>query len=56
MIITEEETFGPVAPIMRFKTEEEALSIANDSEYGLASYVFTKVGCTTRTSLDVIKV
>ena len=36
-----EEIFGPVAPIVTFSTEEEALAMANDSEYGLASYVFT---------------
>ncbi len=37
-----EEIFGPVAPITTFTTEEEALSRANDTEYGLMSYVFTK--------------
>ena len=37
-----EEIFGPVAPIVTFSTEEEALAMANDSEYGLASYVFTR--------------
>ena len=36
-----EETFGPVAPIMKFKTLEEAISLANDTEFGLAAYVFT---------------
>jgi succinate-semialdehyde dehydrogenase/glutarate-semialdehyde dehydrogenase len=36
------ETFGPVAPIMRFDTEDEALEIANDSPVGLASYFFTR--------------
>ena len=36
------ETFGPVAPIVKFETEEEALAIANDSEVGLASYFCTK--------------
>jgi acyl-CoA reductase-like NAD-dependent aldehyde dehydrogenase len=41
MRVMREETFGPVAPIMRFKTLEEAVSLANDSEYGLAAYVFT---------------
>ena len=41
MRVMREETFGPVAPIMRFKTLEEAVALANDSEYGLAAYVFT---------------
>jgi succinate-semialdehyde dehydrogenase/glutarate-semialdehyde dehydrogenase len=36
-----EEIFGPVAPIRTFKTEEEAVAAANDTEYGLVSYVFT---------------
>jgi succinate-semialdehyde dehydrogenase / glutarate-semialdehyde dehydrogenase len=35
-----EETFGPVAPVFRFATEEEAIELANDTEYGLASYFF----------------
>ena len=38
--VAQEEIFGPVAPIITFSTEEEALEIANDTEYGLASYVF----------------
>ena len=42
MLITREETFGPVAPLMRFSGEEQAVAIANDSNYGLAAYVFTK--------------
>jgi len=37
-----EEIFGPVAPIVRFKSEDEAVSLANDTEYGLVSYAFTK--------------
>ncbi len=37
-----EEIFGPVAPIQVFRTEEEAIALANDTEYGLASYVYTK--------------
>jgi succinate-semialdehyde dehydrogenase/glutarate-semialdehyde dehydrogenase len=36
-----EEIFGPVAPIATFRTEEEAVELANATEYGLASYVFT---------------
>jgi succinate-semialdehyde dehydrogenase/glutarate-semialdehyde dehydrogenase len=37
-----EETFGPVAPIFRFDTEEEGVALANDSEFGLALYFYTK--------------
>ncbi|MDV6377456.1 NAD-dependent succinate-semialdehyde dehydrogenase [Sporosarcina sp. GW1-11] len=42
MKITREETFGPVAPLIRFTTEEEAIEKANNTEYGLASYFYTK--------------
>jgi len=42
MLIAKDETFGPVAPLFRFETEEEAISMANDTEYGLAAYFFTK--------------
>ena len=42
MLITEEETFGPVAPLFRFKTEEEAIHMANDTEFGLACYFYTR--------------
>lgn len=41
MIIAKEETFGPVIPLLKFKTEEEVIKRANDIEYGLASYFFT---------------
>ncbi len=41
MKISREETFGPVAPIFTFTTEEEAIELANDSDYGLASYIYT---------------
>jgi succinate-semialdehyde dehydrogenase/glutarate-semialdehyde dehydrogenase len=37
-----EEIFGPVAPLIRFETEDEAVAHANDTEYGLAAYVFTR--------------
>ncbi len=40
--INREEIFGPVAPITTFETEDEAIERANDTEYGLASYVFTR--------------
>jgi succinate-semialdehyde dehydrogenase/glutarate-semialdehyde dehydrogenase len=36
-----EETFGPVAPLIRFKTEEEAVAMANDTPFGLAAYFYT---------------
>ena len=42
MTITREETFGPVAPVSRFQTEEEALSLANSGESGLAAYLYTR--------------
>ncbi|RXH86685.1 hypothetical protein DVH24_021958 [Malus domestica] len=41
MLISREEVFGPVAPLLRFKTEEEAIRIANDTNAGLAAYIFT---------------
>jgi succinate-semialdehyde dehydrogenase/glutarate-semialdehyde dehydrogenase len=42
MIIAQEEVFGPVAPIFRFSTEEEAVSLANDTEFGLAAYFYSR--------------
>ena len=42
MLIAKEETFGPVAPLFRFKTEEEAIAMANDTEFGLASYFYSR--------------
>jgi succinate-semialdehyde dehydrogenase/glutarate-semialdehyde dehydrogenase len=42
MLVSKEETFGPLAPLYRFKTEEEALSMANDTEFGLASYFYSR--------------
>src|SRR3546814_8166739 len=42
MKVTREETFGPVAPLFRFKTEEEAVALANDTEFGLASYFYAR--------------
>jgi len=40
--IFRDETFGPVAPLFRFKTEEEAIKLANDTEFGLASYFYAR--------------
>lgn len=42
MRVWKEEVFGPVLPIISFKTGEEAIELANDTKYGLGSYVFTK--------------
>jgi len=42
MIVSREETFGPVAPLIRFKTEEEVIGLANDSEFGLAGYFYSR--------------
>jgi succinate-semialdehyde dehydrogenase/glutarate-semialdehyde dehydrogenase len=41
-MIFREETFGPVAPLFRFKTEAEAIKLANDTEFGLASYFYSR--------------
>ena len=40
--IFSEEIFGPVAPIFRFSTEEEAIAMANDTEFGLAAYLYSR--------------
>ncbi|KQE50958.1 NAD-dependent succinate-semialdehyde dehydrogenase [Acinetobacter pittii] len=42
MKVSKEETFGPLAPLFRFKTEDEAVAMANDTEFGLAAYLFTQ--------------
>jgi succinate-semialdehyde dehydrogenase/glutarate-semialdehyde dehydrogenase len=42
MAIAREETFGPVAPLFRFETEDEVVAAANDAEFGLASYLFSR--------------
>src|SRR5439155_26419057 len=42
MKVTNEETFGPVAPLFRFKDEAEAIRMANDTEFGLASYFYAR--------------
>jgi succinate-semialdehyde dehydrogenase/glutarate-semialdehyde dehydrogenase len=41
-LIFKEETFGPVAPLFRFRTEEEAIRMANDTEFGLAAYFYAR--------------
>ncbi len=42
MAVAREETFGPVAPLFRFRTETEAIAMANDTEFGLAAYLYTR--------------
>ena len=42
MKVTKEETFGPVAPLFRFKTEQEGIAMANDTEFGLAAYFYAR--------------
>lgn len=42
MLIASEETFGPVAPLFRFESEEEVIAMANDTEFGLAGYFYTR--------------
>jgi succinate-semialdehyde dehydrogenase/glutarate-semialdehyde dehydrogenase len=41
MLIYRDETFGPIAPVIVFEDEDEVISMANDTSYGLASYVYT---------------
>ena len=42
MQVAREETFGPVAPLFRFATEADAVRMANDTEFGLAAYFYTR--------------
>lgn len=42
MMLAREETFGPVAPLFRFETEAQAIAMANDTEFGLAAYLYTR--------------
>ncbi len=42
MAVAREETFGPLAPVFRFDTEEEAIALANDTEFGLAAYFYAR--------------
>ncbi|BCH12353.1 NAD-dependent succinate-semialdehyde dehydrogenase (plasmid) [Mesorhizobium sp. 131-3-5] len=42
MLVSAEETFGPVAPLFKFETEEDVIALANNTEFGLASYFFSK--------------
>lgn len=42
MLVTREETFGPLAPVISFKSENDVIAMANETEYGLASYFFSR--------------
>jgi succinate-semialdehyde dehydrogenase/glutarate-semialdehyde dehydrogenase len=42
MVVARDETFGPLAPLFRFETEEQAIAMANDTEFGLASYFYAR--------------
>jgi succinate-semialdehyde dehydrogenase/glutarate-semialdehyde dehydrogenase len=42
MLVAREETFGPVAPLFKFETEAQAIAMANDTEFGLAAYLYTR--------------
>ncbi|MCP3023679.1 NADP-dependent succinate-semialdehyde dehydrogenase [Cupriavidus basilensis] len=42
MLVAREETFGPLAPLFRFETEDEVVAMANDTEFGLASYFYAR--------------
>ncbi len=42
MLVAREETFGPVAPLFKFKSEAQAIAMANDTEFGLAAYFYTR--------------
>ena len=51
MLVAREETFAPLAPLFRFNTEDEVIAMANDTEYGLAAYFYTRdLGRTWRVS------
>ena len=42
MVVARDETFGPLSPVFKFDTEQQAIDMANDTEFGLASYFYTK--------------
>jgi succinate-semialdehyde dehydrogenase/glutarate-semialdehyde dehydrogenase len=53
MKVAQEETFGPLAPLFKFDTEEEVIARANDTIFGLASYFYARdIGRITRVSDD----
>ncbi|QJD87703.1 NAD-dependent succinate-semialdehyde dehydrogenase [Cohnella herbarum] len=55
MDVFREETFGPVAPFIAFRTEEEAIRMANDTPFGLASYIYTRDLATTMRVADKLE-
>ncbi|WP_288476033.1 aldehyde dehydrogenase [uncultured Pantoea sp.] len=55
MAIMQEEIFGPVLPVMKFSTLDEAIALANDCEYGLTSSIYTRDLNTTMTALQKLK-
>ena len=55
MRVYREEVFGPVIPIIKFKTLEEAITIANDTQYGLGGYVYTSNHSTFDTVVKKLK-
>ena len=55
MRVYREEVFGPVIPIIKFKTLEEAIKIANDTQYGLGGYVYTSNQSTFDTVVKKLK-
>lgn len=42
MLVAKEEIFGPIAPVFKFEDEDEAIKLANDTIFGLASYIYTE--------------
>ena len=42
MLVASEETFGPLAPVIRFETDDDAIAMANDTEFGLAAYFYSR--------------
>ena len=42
MVVAKDETFGPVAPLFKFEEEEDVVAMANDSEFGLAAYFYSR--------------
>jgi succinate-semialdehyde dehydrogenase/glutarate-semialdehyde dehydrogenase len=55
MRVFQEETFGPIAPFITFRTEEEAIRMANDTPFGLASYFYTRDLATTMRVADKLE-